>query len=277
MDKIVFLDVDGTLVDYENRIPLSAVKAIRLARQNGHRIYICTGRSRAEIITELWDIGLDGMIGGNGSYVEDHGQVIFHQTLTLQQCIQVVDWLHKRELAFYLECNDGLFASEGFETAALPAIQRYMSGTAETKLNMITVDNMFPSMIYGGNLQRPDVNKVSFVLGEYQDYLDAAEAFPYLHSGTWGGKGELALFGDLGVKNISKVYAIRVLLNHLGVEQGQTIALGDAAVDIPMLDYCACGVAMGNSSEEVKKAASFVTDNVRQDGLWNAFVKLQLI
>lgn len=53
MDKIVFLDVDGTLVDYENRIPLSAVKAIRLARQNGHRIYICTGRSRAEICGKL--------------------------------------------------------------------------------------------------------------------------------------------------------------------------------------------------------------------------------
>lgn len=53
MDKIVFLDVDGTLVDYENRIPLSAVKAIRLARQNGHRTYICTGRGRAEICGKL--------------------------------------------------------------------------------------------------------------------------------------------------------------------------------------------------------------------------------
>ena len=29
---------------------------------------------------ELWEIGLDGMIGGNGSYVEHHGQVLMHQT-----------------------------------------------------------------------------------------------------------------------------------------------------------------------------------------------------
>ena len=68
MGKIIFLDVDGTLVDYENHLPGSAVAAVRQARANGHRIYICTGRSKAEIYPELWDIGLDGMIGGNGSY-----------------------------------------------------------------------------------------------------------------------------------------------------------------------------------------------------------------
>ena len=72
MPKIIFLDVDGTLVDYEGRIPKSAIKAIREARKNGHRVDICTGRSRAEVYEELWEIGLDGMIGGNGSYVEDH-------------------------------------------------------------------------------------------------------------------------------------------------------------------------------------------------------------
>lgn len=49
MKKIIFLDVDGTLVNYENHIPQSAAKAIRLARENGHLVYICTGRSKAEV------------------------------------------------------------------------------------------------------------------------------------------------------------------------------------------------------------------------------------
>lgn len=35
MPKLIFLDVDGTLVDYHNHIPESAVKAIRQARENG--------------------------------------------------------------------------------------------------------------------------------------------------------------------------------------------------------------------------------------------------
>ena len=44
MSKLIFLDVDGTLVDYHNRIPESAVKAIRQAREKGHLVYVCTGR-----------------------------------------------------------------------------------------------------------------------------------------------------------------------------------------------------------------------------------------
>ena len=53
MSKILFLDVDGTLVDYEGRLPSSAVTVIRAARCKGHRVYLCTGRSRAEVYPPL--------------------------------------------------------------------------------------------------------------------------------------------------------------------------------------------------------------------------------
>jgi len=52
MGKVVFLDVDGTLVDYENHFPVLAVKVIRKARENGHRVYICTGSTRKENIDQ---------------------------------------------------------------------------------------------------------------------------------------------------------------------------------------------------------------------------------
>jgi HAD superfamily hydrolase (TIGR01484 family) len=52
MSRIIFLDVDGTLVDYEGRVPASAVEAIRRARAAGHRVYLSTGRSRAEVYAE---------------------------------------------------------------------------------------------------------------------------------------------------------------------------------------------------------------------------------
>ena len=54
-------------------------------------------------------------------------------------------------------------------------------------------------------------------------------------------------------------------------------AFGDAAVDIPMLEYCAVGVAMGNGSEDIKKIADLVTGDVEEDGLFQAFEKLELI
>lgn len=275
MSKIIFLDVDGTLMDYENHLPASAVEAVRRARKNGHRVYICTGRSRAEVYPELWDIGLDGMIGGNGCYVEDHGQVILHQMVPPEQCRRVVDWLHGRGLEFYLECNSGLYASENFEEAAQDSIRRYAKQKGAG--GPLTVRSVFPNMIFGGELYRDDLNKVSFLLSDYQDYLDAKAAFPDLKAGTWGGKGEEALFGDLGVKDIDKAVAVEALVRHLHADMGDTIAFGDAKVDIPMLECCAYGVAMGSGGPEIKAMADYVTGDVDADGLCQAFEKLGLL
>jgi Cof subfamily protein (haloacid dehalogenase superfamily) len=276
MGSIVFIDVDGTLVTYENVLPESAVSAIRKARANGHRVYITTGRSRAEVYQNIWDIGLDGMIGGNGSYVEDHGQVILHQLITRDQCRRIVDWLHERGLEFYLESNNGLFASENFETAGLTAIREYSKRKGRAS-STLTIREAFPDMIFGGELYRDDLNKVSYLLNTYQDFLDTRDHFPDLENNTWGGAGETALFGDLGVKNITKAHALQVLLDHLGASVQDTIALGDAKIDIPMLKLCRWGVAMGNAGEETKAAADYITDDVENDGLWKAFKHFGLI
>ena len=90
-------------------------------------------------------------------------------------------------------------------------------------------------------------------------------------------KGEIALFGDVGVKDVTKAYAIEKLLKHIGARKEDTIAFGDAKVDIPMLEYCQLGVAMASGGEEIKAMADMVTDGVDEDGLYNAFVQLHLI
>ena len=190
MSKILFIDVDGTLVDYENHLPESAVRAIRAARAAGHRVYICTGRSKAEVYPPLREIGLDGMIGGNGSYVEDHGKVVMHPLITPGQARRIVDWLHSRKLEFYLESNNGLFASEHFETAAQDAIQEYSRRKGRPGAGQMTVRQVFPDMIFGhegAQLYRDDLNKVSYLLGSYQDFLDTKAQFPDMQNGTWGG------------------------------------------------------------------------------------------
>ncbi len=277
MSKIIFLDIDGTLVDYENRLPDSAVEAIRSARAQGHRVYFCSGRSRAEIYPNLWDIGVDGFIGGNGSYVEDHDTVVMHQLISAEQCRRIVDWLHERRLEFYLESNNGLFASEHFEERGQSAIRQYAKQKGKPGSDQLTVRDVFPDMIFGGKLYREDLNKVSYILDSYQDFLDTRKAFPDLQHGTWGGKGEEALFGDLGVKGITKANAVHALLEYLGADRKDTVAFGDAKVDIPMLECCAFGVAMGNGGAEIKAMADMVTDSVEQDGLYHAFEKLELL
>lgn len=277
--KIVFLDVDGTLVDYHNNIPQSAIEAIQKARANGHLVYVCTGRSRAEMQKEIWEIGIDGMIGGNGSYVEHHEEVIMHQLIPLEEAKHIVDWLHDRGLEFYLESNNGLFASENFRDAARPVLKTYAlrKGKSEEEVKEQEAEDALHGLVYGSELYRDDLNKVSFILSDYQDHLDSIEEFPELEAHTWGGRGETALFGDLGVKDINKAHAIDVLLDYLKADKKDTIAFGDAKIDIPMLEYCEVGVSMGNGGPEILAMADMVTDDVEEDGLYNAFKKLDLI
>ena len=274
MSYLIFLDVDGTVVDYHNRIPQSTRCGISQVRNRGHRVYLCTGRSKAEVYTELIALGIDGLICGNGSYVEDitaagTTEVVFEHTLSQQQCHEVVSWLKSRSLPFYLESNAGLFGSTNFPTGAQPAVQAYSEN--------MTVAEAFPKMTFGEDLARSDVNKISFVLSSYQDHLDATAAFPELASGTWGGRGAHALFGDLGVASISKAHAIEKLLDFRQVKRNYTLACGDAKVDISMLEYCHIGIAMGNASDEVKAVADYITDDVEEDGLYNAFAHYKLL
>lgn len=276
-EKILFLDVDGTITNYDNKIPESAKRAIKAARVNGHRAYLCTGRSKAEIPSELAEIGFDGMIGGNGSYVEDNGHVVMHQLITAEQCRHIVDWLHGRGLEFYLESNNGLFASENFREAARPVLRIYAGRKGAANANTLETDDVMHGMVYGGDLYRDDLNKVSFILSSYQDHLDSIEEFPDLECHTWGGAGDTALFGDMGVKGIDKAHAVHVLLDHLGASIKDTVAFGDAKIDIPMFECCGTSVCMGSGGDEAKAAADYVTTDVDDDGLWNAFTHLGLI
>ena len=120
--KIVFLDVDGTLINYHAELPESAARAVEEARANGHRVYICTGCSKAEI-EQRHLCELDGMIGGNGAYVEDHGHVVMHQGLSKEETKHIVDWCCERHLDFYLEANSGMYCNDlaqRFSYSALP-------------------------------------------------------------------------------------------------------------------------------------------------------------
>ncbi len=88
-----------------------------------------------------------------------------------------------------------------------------------------TIRKVFLEMIYGGELYRDDCNKVSFILNSYQDHLNSIKEFPDLKPGTWGGAGEIALFGDLGVKGIDKAHDIDELLKYLGASLEDTLLL----------------------------------------------------
>ena len=275
----IFLDVDGTLIDYDAKLPASAAKAVDMARANGHKVYICTGCSKAEVLQRnLCD--LDGMIGGNGAYVEDHNEVVMHQGLSKEDVKHIVDWCNERHLGFYLEANSGMYCNDYMLEQGPETMVKYAQGKGADLEKAKGSSKVFMNgfiHLQGEDLYRDDVNKISFILSSYQDHLDSKVEFPNLIANTWGGKGELALYGDLGPTGITKRHAIEVLMEHLGADFKDTISFGDAKIDLSMFECCAYNVAMGNGGPEIKEAADYITTDVNDDGLYNAFKHLGLI
>ena len=99
------------------------------------------------------------MIGGNGSYVEHHGQVLMHELISKEDTAKVVDWLTERYLAFYLESNNGLFASSDFQERARETLKTYaiQKGQSEESVAGKKPEYFLHGLQYGGELYRDEM------------------------------------------------------------------------------------------------------------------------
>ncbi len=270
--RIVLTDIDGTLVNFHGKVPESAVAAIRQARANGHQVYLCSGRSRAEIYPEMWDIGVDGFIGGNGSYIEHDGAVIHHQVLAPDVVDRAMSWLDETKLGYYVECNSGLFASDNFLPKAASIF-----GVPNAETIRRTID-LLEGLTYLQKAPNDDVNKISFVLEPWVDLAARAVEFDgEAKIDSWSGTGVRDDFGEIGQIGIHKAVAVEKLASHLGVDSASMIAIGDARNDLELFALCGTSVAMGNAMDDVKDAATYVTAHIDDDGYAKAYAQLGLI
>ncbi|MDA5927298.1 HAD-IIB family hydrolase, partial [Listeria monocytogenes] len=209
--KIVFVDVDGTLVNDDGLVPESARTAIIKARNNGHQVYLCTGRSKPELYESIISIGFDGIIGAGGGYIEVDDEIIYHKKVANEDVVHMVDFFTEKQLDFYLESNGGLFASPNLESH----LDRLVYGDVENDpiAREKKANNPHPfmeSLTYGEtNLYRTDVNKACFLENKAVPFEEIKKEF--------SGKFEVVhctvpVFGDdsgeLMVPDIHKATAI---------------------------------------------------------------------
>lgn len=278
--KIIFLDVDGTLVGDDGHIPHSAKEACVQARKNGHLVYLCTGRSKAEIYDFILETGFDGIIGAGGGFVEIDNDMLFHKKVSEEDVKHMVDYFHQYEIPFYLESNGGLYASENLLSGLQQCIHENTGDDPALREKMEEHSKHFVNSLVVGekNLYRNDVNKACFLESKSVPFAQIKKEFEEKFGVI---QCTVPLFGkdsgELTVPNVHKAMAIETLIHHLGISKEQTIGIGDGMNDAEMLEFCAVGIAMGNAKADLKKIADDITDSVDNDGIYNSFKKYQLI
>jgi Cof subfamily protein (haloacid dehalogenase superfamily) len=287
--KVVFLDIDGTLVDYNGNVLESTKKAILQAKKNGHKMVLCTGRSKFQIPKELRELGMDGVIAGAGVFVEafdsatDEENVSNDSKITTKGtilCQMVIDAEHAKSAYDYLEGNGVLYCYQGEDGIVLN--QRSFDGMHQIdRLNGMS-DEMLENLHGVVHVTEtpwlvPNLEKIIFYDAPFSLEKIKADLLPYFDTVALSLSGTEGVCGEIGRNNIHKATGIRLFLEHAGVAREDSIAIGDGPNDLQMMEYAGVGVAMGNAKEEVKKLADMVTSDVAEDGIYHAFEKLGLI
>lgn len=280
--KIIFFDVDGTLVDVRpatEYVPESTIKAIHETKKKGNLCFLCTGRSLAEIFDHILEIGFDGIIGAGGGFVLIGDKMLYHKKVSDSDVSRVVNFFEENNYDFYLESNGGLFASEHL----IPRLERILYGDIDNdpiaKANKENKTNHFiNSLKVGYDLHRNDVNKICFLENKdisFQTVRDKfSDAFNVIHC-TVPSFGDDS--GELSVAGVNKASAIEATINALGINLEDTYAYGDGLNDIDMLEYVNYGIAVGNSRDELKKLADEVCDDIANDGIYKSMKAHNLI
>lgn len=272
MEKLVFLDVDGTICDMNGCIPQSTITAIRTARENGHKVFICTGRSKGEIYEKVLNIGFDGLIGGAGAYVEMDEKVLFHECFDESVLTRLRNYFSDHQAVLVFETNKGIYIDkEDIETLK----RIFKAGHGELKDEE---EEFFGILKPVGSLaQAKEVNKALF----FQSSVSAEEIQEEFKEDLMILPNSIGMFGgtsgEISNKKIHKATGIQIVLEHLGKTKDAVIAIGDGPNDLEMIEFAGVGIAMGNASKELKVLADEITDSVLENGIYNSFKKHELI
>lgn len=254
--KIVFFDVDGTLINYEDGcIPTSTKNAIQTLKSKGVKLVAATGRPLS-MCKDLLNIGIETFITANGAFTKHQDEVIHKIPLPKHIVHSVKEFAeeNKQSLTFFTEelTMNGIQSLPTFkamsETLSLLEYPKFH----EENLN----EEIYLMCIYAGEE----------IIREY------AIQFPDLIFQRW----HPHIVNVLN-EEVSKSIAIKEVLKYFNIHYSEAIAFGDGDNDFDMLEMVGYGISMGNGSDKLKKSADFVTKKSIEDGIEFALRYLQLI
>ena len=257
MASALFFDVDGTLIDsyHGNRTISDAVmNELGRVRDQGHRLFLSSGRPKVLIMPELASVGFDGMVLINGGYVEMADEPIYEERMGHELAADTLAFLRESGYEYMLVC-----ARRNYMHPDNAGFIEFFSRDAHSFEYGFADESLLDEVIKFEALVPVD-EREKVVRAVRKRFGDVVSCDGH------GGAGTFELFPTA----ISKAKGIDAVLDHLGIDRSQAYGFGDGTNDIEMLAACGTGVAMGNAEEVVKEAADLVCGPVWEDGLADA-------
>ena len=87
----------------------------------------------------------------------------------------------------------------------------------------------------------------------------------------------LEIAGEISPNTLNKGTAMLKVAKEYRFDKDELCSFGDGGNDIEMIEKAGLGVAMGNACKNLKDVADYVTDDISDEGLFNALVHFGFI
>lgn len=260
--KLLFLDLDGTLLDDRKQITPGNREALEKALNKGHGVVIATGRPLQGAVEQARVLGLDQpgcyLIAYNGAVIFDWNteKELFRRDLDPETVYRVFDRAKKQKIHIQTYDAQSVLVEKLCDDEN---IRRYCR---ETNTKFRVMEDVRKDL-----QERP----VKMLMSDYESKAPLLEMEQWMKE-NMGTEADCFFSCETYLEvvplGMNKGEAVKMLCALLEVPIENAVAVGDAANDIPMIRAAGLGVAMANGTEEVKAAADYVThlDNNR-DGV----------
>lgn len=271
MKKILFTDLDGTLLNHDKLVSPGNRAAIERLLQAGHYLVIATGRPTKSAFKVVKKLGLimPGcyMIAYNGGVIFDCSkeEIWMEKKLPMEHVCYLFEEAKKYGLYIqtYGEGDKILASSDG------PELQFYTGG------NRGALDYEVSEDICQVLDEEP--NKVLLIDLDEKGILKFWEEHKAWEEGRCDSTFSCPEYLEYLPKGVSKGNGVRTLCEMLNIDIKNAYAAGDERNDISMIEAAGVGIAMINAASEAKAVANYITENDNDhDGIAEVIDKLIL-
>ena len=275
MKKLVFFDVDGTLVTRNNHIPDSTIQAIKQLKENGIIPVIATGRAPVLIREIAKELQINSYIAMNGQYIVYEGEVIYENPIEEELVDAVIEVATERRDGILLSTADELVANSMLSLVNRGSWYTFLKGLIgliPERIQLSLWRRMMKKVPKKEDYAGKDIYMMN-INADQEEELAYKKIFD--EQLTFTRANEMSM--DIINKGVSKAKGAEKMLSILEVNRENTYAFGDGLNDMELIQFVNTGVAMANGFDEVKATADFVTASVFDDGISKGLQKLELI